>query len=137
MARTRQNRIIQQPPKVLGFNPIGFYTSKPKTVCLNLEEYESIRLLDYENLSQEEASKYIGVSRPTLTRIYESARKKVSKALIEGCKIIIEGGSFIFKDEWFECKNCLCKFNNPVKAEINCCALCGSSDIVQLNQAKL
>lgn len=129
MARNKQNRVIQQPPKVKGFNPMGTYTPKIESVKLNLEEYESIRLIDYENLSQEQASVYIKVSRPTLTRIYDSARKKISKALINGNQILIEGGKFIFSEDWFECADCNCKFNNPENLELNNCIVCNSDNV--------
>ena len=72
MARPRQISKIQSPPRVKGFMPLGHYTQEPeRIVMLHLEEYEAIRLLDYEHLSQEEASGFMQVSRPTLTRIYE------------------------------------------------------------------
>jgi len=51
---------------------------------LNFDEYETIRLLDYEGLMQEEAAERMNVSRPTLTRIYENARKTMAKAFVEG-----------------------------------------------------
>lgn len=129
MARQKQKRVIQQPPKVKGFNPMGVYTSKTEAIQLNLEEYESIRLIDYENLSQEQASVYMKVSRPTLTRIYDAARKKLGRAIIKGLQIQIEGGKFIFNEPWFECSDCECKFNNPDNTELNKCIMCSSINV--------
>jgi predicted DNA-binding protein (UPF0251 family) len=116
--------VIQQPPKAKGFNPLGYYGTKSEPISMNLEEYESIRLLDYEGLSQESAAKYMGISRPTLTRIYESARKKIALILIEAKQLRIEGGNFTFSEEWFICLNCESKFNNPGQKEILSCPLC-------------
>ena len=133
MPRPTNNRVIQKPPKVKGFKPIGYFGSLTQSVKLNVEEYEVIRLLDYESLTQEEAAKHLRVSRPTLTRIYEKARKKVAVALMEANQLLIEGGSFIFKDEWFECSNCRSKFNNPGDKEIQHCPLCKHQTIVKLS----
>ena len=55
-----------------------------------LEEYEAIRLADYEN-SHEEAAQRMNISRPTFTRLYDKARKH-SPAFIESKSIVIRGG---------------------------------------------
>ncbi len=128
MARPRQISKIQSPPRVKGFMPLGHYTQEPeRIVMLHLEEYEAIRLLDYEHLSQEEASGFMQVSRPTLTRIYERARFKIASALTEGRQVIIEGGTAIFEGRWFACLACRSKFNDPVGKGAECCPLCGSN----------
>ena len=111
MARPHRNCMVQVPPRVKGFNPIGYYSDQLEPVLLNIEEYESIRLLDYESLSQGEAATIMEISRPTLTRIYLRARKKIAIALTEARQIKIEGGSGIFSSSWFECLNCECSFN--------------------------
>lgn len=84
MARPKQNRIIAASPTVSGFRPYGRCCRKKESVILNFDEYESIRLIDYQGYLQEEASKQMNVSRPTLTRIYAEARKKISIAIVEG-----------------------------------------------------
>jgi predicted DNA-binding protein (UPF0251 family) len=65
-------------------------------VALPLEAFEAIRLVDYEGLDQETAASAIHVSRQTLGRILEEARKTVAKALVEGRALRIEGGSYEF-----------------------------------------
>lgn len=124
MARTRNNRVVLQPPRIKGFHPIGNYRQEMAVTNLFLEEYESIRLLDYDALSQVEAAQIMQVSRPTLTRIYQSARNKIAKALVEGTMIKIEGGHAIFSDDWNDCSQCNCRFkiNNQ-----NNCPLCHRS----------
>jgi len=47
-------------------------------------ELEAFRLVDLEGLSQEEAGKRMGVSRGTVWRLLQSARKKTAQALTEG-----------------------------------------------------
>jgi predicted DNA-binding protein (UPF0251 family) len=89
-----------------GFKPFGIPARAFSTLSLHFDEYESIRLLDYENLTQEEASEKMNVSRPTLTRIYENARKTIARAFVEGKAIVIDGGKVQFDDDWFRCKKC-------------------------------
>ncbi len=63
-------------------------------IILTLDEYETIRLIDLEGLTQEECAASMGVSRTTVTAIYDSARKKLAKHLIEGKTLKIAGGSY-------------------------------------------
>ncbi len=69
-------------------------TQPGEEVILRVEELESIRLTDYENLEQEVAAKYMSVSRGTFQRILYSARHKVAEALIMGKTITIKGGNY-------------------------------------------
>jgi uncharacterized protein len=123
-------RKVSNPPVISGFKPYGNKqkSGKTTTVFLNLEEYEALRLCDYEMLNHHEASALMEVSRPTLTRIYSKARQKIAEAFVLGKKIIIEGGKIYFDSDWFLCKNCGCYFNNPDKQEkIKECPLCLST----------
>lgn len=104
--RPKRNRQLEEPPIVTGFIPKGGDYNPNEAVILHLEEYESIRLSDYEGLTQLASSKRLGVSRPTFTRIYDSARKKVAKAFIENKSISIEGGDVVFREHWFYCNHC-------------------------------
>jgi predicted DNA-binding protein (UPF0251 family) len=113
---------------------MGYYSDESLPVQLNIEEYESIRLLDYEGLSQVEAAEIMELSRPTLTRIYERARKKIATILTEAHQLIIEGGTAIYNGEWYECTGCDSRFNNPESKIVNTCPLCSSSDIKKLHR---
>lgn len=66
-------------------------------VTLRLEELEAVRLVDYEDLQQEEAAARMGVSRKTLWNDLQSARKKIVTALIQGYAISIEGGNYLLR----------------------------------------
>jgi len=104
-------------------------------VVLNYEEYETIRLSDFELYGQVEAALIMDVSRPTYARIYESARRKVAQAFVGGKAILFEGGKVYFTSEWFSCNNCGCWFNYQARGlEVKKCALCGSSDVVQYTE---
>ena len=63
-------------------------------IVLAIDEYEAIRLIDYEGLSQEECSDNMNVARTTAQQIYATARKKIATALVEGLPIRIEGGDY-------------------------------------------
>ena len=77
MSRPKQFRKIFSPPLMTGFKPFGIPRTQLEEVVLHYDEYEAVRLLDYEGLMQEQAAERMNVSRPTLTRIYESARKTI------------------------------------------------------------
>jgi predicted DNA-binding protein (UPF0251 family) len=106
MARPEKNRRVCKPPKMKGFKPFGIPKCKLEIVQLTIEEYESIRLVNYEMLQQKEAAVLMNVSRPTLTRIYNKALKNITKAFVEGKAIIIDGGNYKFEKEWYRCKKC-------------------------------
>ncbi len=53
------------------------------------EELEALRLLDFEELTQEEAAKEMGVSRGTIWRLQRSARHRLVQGLLRGNKIHI------------------------------------------------
>lgn len=79
--RPKNIRKVNDMPVTTGFKPIGLNGCCKNTIFLHFEEYEAIRLCDYEMKTQQEASVSMGVSRPTLSRIYVSARQKIAKAL--------------------------------------------------------
>lgn len=117
---------MNNPPKFRGFTPIGA-TDADKPVLMAFEEYEAIRLSDSELLSQTQAAASMGISRPTFTRIYESARRKVALAFTEARTIVFEGGKVYFDSDWFHCRQCGCWFSHPHKdKKLETCALCGS-----------
>ena len=131
-ARIKRPRRILNPPTIKGFKPYGadsgMQTAGP--VKLLFEEYEALRLSDYDRLNHHQASLMMGVSRPTFTRIYAAALQKIAAAFVEGRQIAIEGGKVYFDSDWHECKACGCYFNHPHKnIPIDDCPLCGSSEI--------
>ncbi|MGD9558795.1 MAG: DUF134 domain-containing protein [Mangrovibacterium sp.] len=132
MPRKKRDRRLLAPPAIKGLSVYG-PRNRSEQIMLFFEEYESIKLLDYDNLTQEEAAVCMNVSRPTLTRIYESARNKVARSMVEGKDLIIKGGNFQFDENWFYCNTCQSRFNVFDQAE-TICPVCSSTDIISLNE---
>jgi predicted DNA-binding protein (UPF0251 family) len=61
----------------------------PEPVFIEFAEVEASRLVDMEGLSQEEAGQRMSISRGTIWRLVQSARRKTSQALSEGRPICI------------------------------------------------
>ena len=61
---------------------------------VSADEFEAIRLKDFEGLEQEEAAGRMRVSQPTFHRILASARRKIAEAIVKGKAVRIEGGTF-------------------------------------------
>ena len=90
MPRPFRCRRIGQMPVCRSFSPDEQIESE--TVRMTLDEYEALRLLDSEGLTQEQCAARMNVSRPTVTAIYESARRKVADVLVHGKRLLITGG---------------------------------------------
>lgn len=93
MPRPRKFRKVCHFPRVLSFDPTEM-ASTMEPVFLTVDEYETVRLIDREGLSQEEASQRMHVARTTVQLIYASARKKLADMLVEGLPLRIEGGDY-------------------------------------------
>ena len=81
MSRPRKCRRVCSLPKVNEFRPAG---SCEDWVNLTVDEYETVRLIDREGFSQKECAGYMLIARTTVQQIYNSARKKLAAALVEG-----------------------------------------------------
>ncbi len=127
MPNRRRHRKIESPPAMEGFKPYGIRMRNLEKIVLLFEEYEALRLIDYEDLNQEEAAARMNVSRPTFTRVYKKARKAIARALVEGKAILIEGGTFTSENYWVKCKNCS-KYTTASTPLTNC-PKCRSTDL--------
>lgn len=90
MGRPQKQRCICSIPQITGFSPQGCAPSG--SINLTYDEYEVIRLLDYKQMTQEQCAKRMGISRPTVTRIYNEGRRKIADMLSNGKNLIIGGG---------------------------------------------
>jgi len=74
------------------FKPQVRSVSAEQVIILSLDEFEAVRLLDHEHLSQIQAAKEMRVHRSTVSRIISSARRKIAQALVNINTLKIEGG---------------------------------------------
>lgn len=80
---------LGQVPIVNRFTPSP--QGDPEPIYIDPAELETLRLVDLEGLSQEDAGKRMGISRGTVWRLLQSARKKTVEALTGGRPLVISG----------------------------------------------
>ena len=90
MPRPRKIRNVGCSPDIVMYKPAGVPARFLNWTNLTLDEFEAIRLIDYEGQDQTQVAQSMGVSRPTVTRIYRSARKKIAQVLVEAQALKIE-----------------------------------------------
>ena len=90
MSRPTRCRKIERIPSYRSFSPDDVVVSD--SIRMTVDEYETLRLLDDEGLTQEACADRMNVSRTTVTAIYDSARKKIAEALVHGKRLLITGG---------------------------------------------
>ena len=87
MARPVKRRRICGEPRVREFIPKEAEAGQP--VEMTLDEFETVRLMDRLDFEQEDCAAQMNVSRTTVQAIYDSARKKLALALVEGRRLQI------------------------------------------------
>lgn len=81
------------------FGPLNTGVNNSEFIIMTVEEYETIRLIDLEGLTQEECAERMEVARTTVQKIYSDARKKIAESIVNGCTLKIEGGDYKLYDE--------------------------------------
>jgi predicted DNA-binding protein (UPF0251 family) len=69
------------------FVPVPQKSGDP--IFIDLVEIEVLRLVDLEGLSQEEAGERMEISRGTIWRLLQSARRKTTQALTEARPLVV------------------------------------------------
>ncbi|HAM98599.1 MAG TPA: hypothetical protein DCQ26_08290 [Marinilabiliales bacterium] len=90
MPRTKCYRHIENIPNITYYKPVGIPLREMEEESLGLDEFEAIRLADFEGLYQEEAALRMKISRQTFGRILMLAHQKIASALIHGKAIRFE-----------------------------------------------
>ncbi|MGZ7043307.1 MAG: DUF134 domain-containing protein [Methanobacterium sp.] len=128
MSRPRIFRRISGNPEIRCFRPETEDIDALEPIEITIDEFEAIRLRDYHDVQQKKSADMMGISQPTFHRILSSARKKISRALIEGNSIIIVGGEHITDKKKYRCKICGFEWSSPEK-EYDKCPDCRSDNI--------
>jgi predicted DNA-binding protein (UPF0251 family) len=136
MVRPRRFRRIFQEPQIRCFKPdLGSDIDQINPVEITMDEFEAIRLKDYQDIKQQKAAEMMDVSQPTFHRILNLARGKIAKALVEGKIIKIKGGDFVADKERYKCKSCGFEWYSPEK-EYEKCPDCKSEYIYKIGAAE-
>jgi len=89
MPRNKTPRTILSEPEAVFYKPQGVCLKDLQVVELQDDEFEAIKLHDFDQLSQVEAALAMKISQPTFGRILHSAYHKISLALFKGKAIAI------------------------------------------------
>jgi predicted DNA-binding protein (UPF0251 family) len=106
MARPKKHKRICAIPATEVFNK----KKASDNIKMSVDEFEVIRLIDYNGLTQQECAKQMQVARSTITAVYDSARYKISSSIVNNKGLIVNGGDYE-----------LCSSSK------HCCGQCGKS----------
>ena len=90
MARPKKCRCIKSRPNAIYFKPRGIPLTELEEISISLDEFEAIRLSDYEGLYHEDSAGKMEISRPTFSRILNEAHRKIAECLVKGKALRIE-----------------------------------------------
>lgn len=79
-------------PESCAFGPTG--GARAEEIEMTIDEYETIRLIDGLDYTQEMCARQMGVARTTVQAVYNEARKKLALMLTEGRPLSIKGGNY-------------------------------------------
>lgn len=96
MARSIRCRRICFEPQYDSFAPCR--AGSTEQVRLTVDEFEAVRLIDYEKRTHEQCARQMGISRTTITEMYERARTKIADCLVGGKTLYISGGNYVLCD---------------------------------------
>lgn len=105
MPRPRKRRRVGFIPKVTLFYPVGLNTQVQEEL-ITIDETEALRLKDLGGLDQEACAREMDIAQSTFQRVLISARTKLSRAILEGKAIRIEGGDYNLVPYQVECGDC-------------------------------
>ncbi len=94
MARPRKWRKVCNLPESDRFGPLNAPMNHEHCITMSVDEYETIRLIDLADYTQEECANQMNIARTTVQGIYNDARKKIAESLVNGKVLRIVGGDF-------------------------------------------
>ncbi len=89
--RPKKVRFIQNMPKIVQFSPRG-KPGRPDEIELTLDQFEALKLADYQLFNQQQGAIAMRLSRASFGRVLRQARKKIADALVNGKTIKIRMG---------------------------------------------
>jgi len=99
-------------------------------VEITMDEFETIRLIDHMGLTQEECANQMNVARTTVQLIYNTTRKKLSIALVDGKRLHITGGAYELCPHSKQCCGRRCQNQDCTEKHcengMRCCENCGN-----------
>jgi predicted DNA-binding protein (UPF0251 family) len=130
VSRPPIERAVAGVPRVTLFKPAGVPARDLERLELAVDELETIRLVDMEGLSHEQAAEAMGVSRQTIGRVLGRGRGKVAEALVDGKAILISGGQYRVEPEQWCCYSCKERWTaGEETTRASVCPRCGSPDV--------
>ena len=147
--RPKKIRFINFNPQTTYFKPQGIPLCSLEEINLTVDELESVRLKNYQELKQNECAKKMKISQSTFQRILHTANQKIADALINGKAVRINGGAIkinkknllTFKNKKvrkFKCEKCQHKweekFGTGKRGANMSCPKCGSREIHRIDQ---
>ncbi|MCU6762911.1 nitrogenase cofactor biosynthesis protein NifB [uncultured Roseburia sp.] len=94
MPRPGKEKRICRLPVYQNFEAKDLACKDDRQLLLGVDEFETIRLIDYLGMTQEECAAQMQVGRATVQSIYADARKKIARFLVEGARLKISGGTY-------------------------------------------
>ncbi len=92
MSRPCKKRRVCYYPKYLNFGVLD--KNCTEIVTITVDEFECLRLIDYEQLTQSECASRMNIARTTVTSIYQEVRAKIADVIVNGKKLVISGGYY-------------------------------------------
>ncbi|MEG0979997.1 MAG: DUF134 domain-containing protein [Oscillospiraceae bacterium] len=92
MPRPQKERYVCCMPQNNCFSPSKCVIED--SVFMTIDEYETIRLIDLENYTQQDCADQMHIARTTVQGIYNVARKKIADAIVNAKRLEISGGDY-------------------------------------------
>ncbi len=93
MARPEKcKRVCSEPANIKFFSQV--MPDNGTEESLTIEQFETIRLIDYVGLTQEQCATQMNVARTTVQRLYTDARYKLAEFLVKGATLTLRGGNY-------------------------------------------
>lgn len=117
MPRPCKRRRVCAEPSCGHFGPKTGGEEPRQVVVMTLDEFETIRLIDLEQKTQEQCAQFMNVARTTVQAIYSSARSKLAECLVLEKELKIEGGDYVLCDGSIKstcgCGHPRCRWGEP------------------------